>query len=86
MVPQPVKAVILVFPDYANLVEIREAEDARIAMQGQDKLDKTIFWVKQTVRSSEHFFPKISALFHRPQIDNACGTMALIHALANVRR
>jgi len=64
MVPQPVKAVILIFPEYKEVVERRKAEDAKFAKDGQTKLDKTIFWVKQT-------------------IGNACGTMAIIHTLAN---
>ena len=50
MVSQPVSAVILLFPQFKDLAEKRKAEDVRIAKEGQDKLDKTIFWMKQTVR------------------------------------
>jgi ubiquitin carboxyl-terminal hydrolase L3 len=48
MVSQPVKAVILLFPDVKEIAEQRKAEDIEIA-KGQPKLDKTIFWIKQTV-------------------------------------
>ena len=49
MVPGPVKAVVLLFPIDADGEEKRKREDARIATDGQPMLDKTIFWVKQTV-------------------------------------
>ncbi|KAG2018694.1 ubiquitin C-terminal hydrolase L3, variant 2 [Coprinopsis cinerea AmutBmut pab1-1] len=65
MVPQPVKAVVLLFPDSPDTHKQKNEEDARIAAQGgQPHLDPTIFYVKQ-------------------KISNACGTIALIHALAN---
>jgi ubiquitin carboxyl-terminal hydrolase L3 len=64
MVPGPVKALVLLFPIDAEGEERRKREDARISTEGQPMLDKTIFWVKQT-------------------IPNACGTIGLIHALAN---
>ncbi|KAJ6621320.1 peptidase C12 ubiquitin carboxyl-terminal hydrolase 1 [Mycena sp. CBHHK59/15] len=63
MVPQPVKAVVLLFPISEESEAKRKAEDAKI-IQGQAKLDPTILWIKQT-------------------ISNACGTMGLIHAIAN---
>jgi len=64
MVPQPVKAVVLLFPIETEGEAKRKEEDERIAKEGQPKIDPTIFWVKQT-------------------ISNACGTIGLIHALAN---
>ncbi|KAJ3539617.1 hypothetical protein NMY22_g4653 [Coprinellus aureogranulatus] len=64
IVPQPTKAVILLFPDVPEAKEYQKAEDERIARDGQPHLDPTIYYVKQT-------------------IGNACGTIALIHALAN---
>jgi len=64
MVPGPVRAVVLLFPIDAEGDEKRKRDDARIAIEGQPKLDNTVFWVKQT-------------------ISNACGTIGLIHALAN---
>jgi ubiquitin carboxyl-terminal hydrolase L3 len=64
MVPGPVRAVVLLFPIDAEIEEKHKREDARIATEGQPKLDNTVFWVKQT-------------------IPNACGTIGLIHALAN---
>ncbi|KAI0343185.1 peptidase C12 ubiquitin carboxyl-terminal hydrolase 1 [Trametopsis cervina] len=64
MVPQPVKAVVLLFPIGEEYEKKRKEEDAKIAKEGQFPLDPTILWIKQT-------------------IGNACGTMGLIHALAN---
>ncbi|KAF7356731.1 Ubiquitin carboxyl-terminal hydrolase [Mycena venus] len=64
MVPQPVKAVVLLFPISKESETRREQEDAEIKSKGQPELDPTIFWIKQT-------------------ISNACGTMGLIHAIAN---
>ncbi|KAJ3505176.1 hypothetical protein NLJ89_g7552 [Agrocybe chaxingu] len=64
MVPEPVKAVVLLFPIDAEGDAKRKEEDERIARDGQPKIDSTVFWVKQT-------------------IGNACGTIGIIHALAN---
>jgi ubiquitin carboxyl-terminal hydrolase L3 len=50
MVEQPVRAVLLLFPiSEASEAERRE-DDAKIAKDGQPKLDPTLFWIKQTVR------------------------------------
>ncbi|KAJ6581342.1 hypothetical protein B0H19DRAFT_1207323 [Mycena capillaripes] len=64
MVPQPVKAVVLLFPISPESEARRKQEDEEILKNGQPTLDPTIFWIKQT-------------------IPNACGTMGLIHAIAN---
>ncbi|KAJ6518653.1 hypothetical protein C8R45DRAFT_948827 [Mycena sanguinolenta] len=64
MVPQPVKAVVLLFPISPESEARRETEDKDIQSKGQPELDPTIVWIKQT-------------------ISNACGTMGLIHAIAN---
>ncbi|KAI0065636.1 peptidase C12 ubiquitin carboxyl-terminal hydrolase 1 [Artomyces pyxidatus] len=64
LVPQPVKAVILLFPIRGAIGDMRRLEDEQIAANGLPAVDSTIFWMKQT-------------------ISNACGTMGLIHALAN---
>ncbi|PFH45443.1 hypothetical protein AMATHDRAFT_71689 [Amanita thiersii Skay4041] len=64
MIPQPVKAVILLFPLDEATRRKHEAEDDEIEKKGQPLLDDTLMWIKQ-------------------RIGNACGTMALIHALAN---
>ncbi|KIP09982.1 hypothetical protein PHLGIDRAFT_28678 [Phlebiopsis gigantea 11061_1 CR5-6] len=64
MVPQPVKAVVLLFPISKPYEEKRKAEDERIAKEGQHPIDNTILWIRQTIQ-------------------NACGTMGLLHALAN---
>lgn len=49
MVPQPVKAVILIFPLDDSITGQRKTEDERLAREGQPLLDKTILWIKQTV-------------------------------------
>jgi len=64
MVPQPVNAVVLLFPISPESEVRRKEEDEEIASKGQPNLDPTILWIKQT-------------------ISNACGTMGLIHAIAN---
>jgi len=64
MVPQPVKAVVLLFPISPESEARRKQEDEEILKNEQPTLDPTIFWIKQT-------------------IPNACGTMGLIHAIAN---
>ena len=50
MVPQPVKAVVLLFPISKPYEEKRKAEDAQIAKEGQHPIDTTILWIRQTVR------------------------------------
>ncbi|KAI0313276.1 peptidase C12 ubiquitin carboxyl-terminal hydrolase 1 [Amylostereum chailletii] len=64
MVPQPVHAVVLLFPIRGEIESASDAEEAKFAIEGRPEVDPTIFWMKQT-------------------IGNACGTMGLIHALAN---
>ena len=50
MVPQPVKAVVLLFPISKEYEAKRKAEDERIAREGQHPVDPTLIWIKQTVR------------------------------------
>ncbi|KAF9236779.1 peptidase C12, ubiquitin carboxyl-terminal hydrolase [Melanogaster broomeanus] len=64
MVTPGVKAVALLFPCSGGIATKRKEEDANIKASGQEPIDPTIFWMKQT-------------------IPNACGTMGLIHSLAN---
>ncbi|PCH44289.1 peptidase C12 ubiquitin carboxyl-terminal hydrolase 1 [Wolfiporia cocos MD-104 SS10] len=64
MVPQPVKAVILLFPITDVIDAKAKQEDERIRREGQHPIDPTVFYLKQT-------------------IGNACGTVGLLHALAN---
>ncbi|EPT01039.1 peptidase C12 ubiquitin carboxyl-terminal hydrolase 1 [Fomitopsis schrenkii] len=64
MVPQPVKAVILLFPITESIETRRKDEDDKVKTQGQHPIDPTVFYIKQT-------------------IGNACGTIGLLHALAN---
>lgn len=51
MVPQPVKAVILLFPITSSIEQKARQEDEKIAQEGQHPVDPTVFWVKQTVCS-----------------------------------
>lgn len=60
MVPGPVKALVLLFPIEPEGEERRKREDLRIAKEGQPKLDKTIFWVKQTVSCYYYYYGKQS--------------------------
>lgn len=61
MVPQPVAAVLLLFPITESMEKLRQTENA--AAQPAPA-DSDILWFKQT-------------------IGNACGTIGLLHALAN---
>ncbi|KAB7498139.1 Ubiquitin carboxyl-terminal hydrolase isozyme L3 [Armadillidium nasatum] len=63
MVPQPVRALLLLFPLSDKEEEFRSQQEQGIEAAGQD-LSKTVFFMKQYV-------------------GNACGTVALIHAVAN---
>jgi len=64
MVPEGVKAVALLFPCSGIIGSKRKEEDGKIQTKGQEPIDPSVFWMKQT-------------------ISNACGTMGLIHSLAN---
>ncbi|KAJ8503186.1 hypothetical protein ONZ45_g11074 [Pleurotus djamor] len=64
MVPQPTKALILVFPLTGEIKEKHAEEDKKLRSEGGFPVDPTVLWIKQT-------------------ISNACGTMALIHSIAN---
>jgi len=64
MIPQPVKAVILLFP-ISDASEARRLEgDESIKKAGQHPLDPQLVFITQT-------------------IGNACGTMAVLHAIIN---
>ncbi|KAK7792357.1 hypothetical protein R5R35_009960 [Gryllus longicercus] len=62
-VPQPVLAVLLLFPCSDKYDEHKTKQEAEIAKKGQVISDK-VFYVKQIVT-------------------NACGTIALVHSVAN---
>ena len=62
-VPQPVLAVLLLFPITDEYEKYRGEEEARIGKDGQ-KVSDTLYFTKQT-------------------IPNACGTIGLLHSLAN---
>ncbi|KAI5983158.1 hypothetical protein EDC04DRAFT_2592026 [Pisolithus marmoratus] len=64
MVTPGAKAVFLCFPCTETIDNKAKEEDAMIRETGQQPVDPTVLWMKQT-------------------IPNACGTMALIHALSN---
>ena len=50
LVPEPVKAVILLFPIRGKLEELRKREEDEIKEKGAVPVDPTVFWIKQTVR------------------------------------
>jgi ubiquitin carboxyl-terminal hydrolase L3 len=50
MVSRPVKAVILLFPLSDTLKAKRSEEEAKIVTEGQQDIDPSILWIKQTVR------------------------------------
>jgi len=64
IVPKPVKAVVFLFPITDVLEAKRKEEDKLIESEGQEHVDPTVVFIKQT-------------------IDNACGTIGLLHALIN---
>lgn len=80
LVPRPVNAVLLLFPIEETGEAFRKREDERIAKEGQPKVDDTIFWVKQKVCEVCFDLNRFQIF----QISNACGTIGLIHAIANV--
>lgn len=63
MVPQPVLAVMLLFPVSDEVDAAARQEDAELKEQGQHVSDK-VFYMKQTIH-------------------NACGTIAILHAVEN---
>eukprot|EP01136_Pigoraptor_vietnamica_P012224 Opistho-1_new@51921 len=66
MVPEPVLAVLLLFPITPKYEEHRHAEQAAIDAKGQ------------------HMSPNV--YFMRQTIDNACGTIGILHSIANNSR
>ncbi|KAI0704354.1 peptidase C12, ubiquitin carboxyl-terminal hydrolase [Cytidiella melzeri] len=51
-VPQPVKAVILLFPYNAGYLERRADDNARIAKSGQHPIHPNVIWIKQTIHNA----------------------------------
>ncbi|KAH9962574.1 peptidase C12 ubiquitin carboxyl-terminal hydrolase 1 [Russula dissimulans] len=51
-VPQPVKAVILLFPIRGKLDELRQQEEAKLKEEGQVHIDPTVIWIKQTISNA----------------------------------
>lgn len=49
MVPQPVKAVVFLFPISASSETARDQEDALIESDGQPNVDPSVLFIKQTV-------------------------------------
>lgn len=69
MVPQPVKAVILLYPYTDDMKEKRDARYARMLKEvGEGHIDPTIISIKQTVRQglSCHFLPLVVSGFWFP--------------------
>jgi len=51
-VPQPVKAVLLVFPLSDEMSAAKKKTDEKIQQDGQPALDPTVFFVKQTISNA----------------------------------
>jgi len=49
LVPQPVKAVVLLFPISAETEAKRKEEDEKIGSGGQQAIEPEVLWIKQTV-------------------------------------
>jgi hypothetical protein len=68
MIPQPIKAVILVFPLNEDFEKKKDAQYARKLEQvGKGHIDPTVIWIKQTVRSGVYlivFTTGIRILIH----------------------
>ena len=50
LVPEPVKAVVLLFPARGKLEELTNREEEEMKEKGATPVDPTVFWSKQTVR------------------------------------
>jgi len=60
MVPQPVKAVILLFPLTEDFKKKRDARYAqKLEKVGEKHIDPTIIWIKQTVRPCHFSSPVV---------------------------
>jgi ubiquitin carboxyl-terminal hydrolase L3 len=66
MVPQPVRALILLFPITPASERFAKEKDAELEASGVPVCPEGLFYMKQT-------------------IGNACGTIAMLHAIANSR-
>jgi ubiquitin carboxyl-terminal hydrolase L3 len=83
MVPQPTKAVILLFPLTTRREGLRKEEDEVRGKEGQHPIDPTLIYITQTVspiRVSAYRLIPVSVF----QIRNACGAIGLLHAITNV--
>ncbi|KAF7424806.1 ubiquitinyl hydrolase 1 [Pleurotus ostreatus] len=53
MVPQPTKALILIFPLSGQIKEKHQAEDEKLKNEGGGvPVDPTVIWIKQTIRNA----------------------------------
>ena len=62
MVPQPVKAVILLFPITESVETRRKQEDEKVKNLGQHPIDPTVFYIKQTASTHELDHPEAIVL------------------------
>jgi ubiquitin carboxyl-terminal hydrolase L3 len=49
IVPRPVRAMILLFPDNEAVKTKHKEHDEKLAKEGQHPIDETLFFVQQTV-------------------------------------
>ncbi|KIY52886.1 cysteine proteinase [Fistulina hepatica ATCC 64428] len=66
LVPQPVHAVILLFPITQAYEEARKEEDEIIEEDGQPFVDPTIVWIKQTIGNACGTIGMLHALINSP--------------------
>lgn len=95
--PQPVYAVLLLFPARGKLQEYRrkQAEEGKRQWKDAASSEKPVWWIKQTVSPSpisslieyQYFLVHtkgVPSSITPPQIGNACGSIGLLHSLLNL--
>ncbi|KLO11532.1 peptidase C12 ubiquitin carboxyl-terminal hydrolase 1 [Schizopora paradoxa] len=65
-VPQPVKAVIVLFPITPKFEEIRKEEDESIKNKKLPAVDPTVIWIKQTISNACGTIGLLHALMNSP--------------------
>jgi len=78
-VPQPVKAVIVLFPITTRFEEKRKEEDAQIENKSRPPVDPTVIWIKQTISNACGTIGLLHALMNAPvAITSDCALSSFI--------